>query len=160
MGKTLVLIATCALMICACVGDMKTMEKGDPSAPRKVLVVAAESGYKVKLIETMIARLGTNGFYYKITGFAGLETEDLAPYGAIVIAAPLVAGRIDAQASAVCQKHSTDARIIAFVTTGTEHSLQDKMRSALPADAVSAASAMERVDERAEELVALIRKRF
>jgi hypothetical protein len=56
--------------------------------------------------------------------------------------------------------HPADPKLIVFYTRGTDDPMPDKYKPDLGVDAISAASVNARVDERAEELAELIRKRF
>ncbi len=71
-----------------------------------------------------------------------------------------MAGRIDRRVTDWVKDHPADPQLIVFYTRGTDDPMPEKYKPDLDVDAVSAASVDARVDERAEELAKLIRKRF
>ena len=143
-----------------CVGDMKTMEKGDGNASRKVLIAGTESDFKEKVVEAVVQKLMPGEYYVKITGLGSLEQEDLSPYGAIVLIGPMMAGRIDRHITGWLKDHPSDPRAIVFYTRGSDDPQPEWAKPKLGVDAVSGASVDSRVDQHTEELVSLIGKRF
>jgi hypothetical protein len=144
-----------------CGKDMESLEKGDSGAPRRVLIAGTASEFKQDVVERMIRELGTKDYYFKIIGLSRLDKENIDEYGSVLLVAMYAAGRLDERVTRFLQDNPTNPKVIVFSTVGAEDS--DRPEWATPdirVDAVTSASAPDRVNRRADELVKLIGERF
>jgi hypothetical protein len=160
MRKILVVLTAALMGLTGCAGDMPTVERGQAAAPRRVLIAATASAFKQKVVEGVIARLGIEDYYFKVTGLGNLEREDAASYGAVVLVGSFMAGHLDRRITGWLKDHPADPRTVVFYTRGTDDPMPGGGKPKLDVDAVSAASVESRVNERAGQLVDLILRRF
>jgi hypothetical protein len=109
----------------------------------------------------MIGELGTKDYYFKIIGLSQLDKENIDEYGSVLLVAMYYGGRIDERVTRFLQKDSTNPKVIVFYTVGAE--VAERPEWATPdirVDAVTSASAPDRVNRRADELVMLIKEKF
>ena len=151
---------TFAVFLCGCVQDMEQLEAGSPDAARKVLIAGTASDFKNAVIQEVIADLGTEGYYFKIIGLNLLAAEPADGFGAVVLVSAYRVGRYDGRVLKYIDAHPDDPRLIVFLTRGTDEPLADQAKPNMAGDAISTASRMDRVPDRAEELAALIKIRF
>jgi hypothetical protein len=155
------LAAAALLLTVGCGKDMDSLEKGDPCAPRRVLIAGTASEFKQDVVERMIRELGTKDYYFKIIGLSKLGEENIDEYGSVLLVAMYAAGRLDERVTRFLQDNPTNPKVIVFSTVGAEDS--DRPEWATPdirVDAVTSASAPDHVNRRADELVKLIKEKF
>jgi hypothetical protein len=160
MKKLAVTLCALAMLVPGCARDVKTAERGESGASRKVLIAAVESDFKRKVMDKAVETLGTKDYYFKIVGLDQLAKEDTAPYGAIVLVGTFMAGRLDGRIMDYAANNQADPRLIVFYTQGAEGPPATGVRSAVKGDVITSASSADRVAPKAEELAGLIRKRF
>jgi hypothetical protein len=155
------LAAAALLLTVGCGKDMDSLEKGDPCAPRRVLIAGTASEFKQDVVERMIRELGTKDYYFKIIGLSKLGEENIDEYGSVLLVAMYYGGRIDERVTRFLQDDPTNAKVIVFYTVGAE--VEDRPEWATPdirVDTVTSASTPDRVNRRADELVMLIKEKF
>jgi hypothetical protein len=160
MGKTWVIVVTATLVLSGCMTNMPPSDVGSRDSPRKVLIASEDTGFKRSVVDRVVGKLGTQDWYFHIIGLDSLAAQDTAPYGAVLVLAHLWGGKIDERAMGYVRTDPANPKVILFTTRGAETPLPESLRPDLPVDAVSSASRADRVDTRAEELAALIAKRF
>jgi hypothetical protein len=148
------------LVVLGCKTNMASFEAGDPNSSRRVLVAGEQTDFKRHVVEGVIEKLGTEHWYFRIIGLDQLAAEDTGRYGAILLVAGYRAGRIDERMSSFLEKDPTNPKIVVFYTRGTEDPMPERSKPDLRVDAISSASKQDREDSRAEQLAALIEKRF
>jgi hypothetical protein len=146
-----------------CQEEMAYLEKGNPSAERKVLIAGTASEFKQDVVTQAIKNLGTEKYYFKIVGLDRLRKEDTSQYGAILLVARYAAGRMDGRVTQFLEKDPTNKKVIVFYTIGSGRAdavAAARERSGIKVDSVTSASMPALVEKRAEELAALIEARF
>jgi hypothetical protein len=157
----IVLISLIALVVfCGCWNDMVPYEAGAVDTPRKVLIAGEDSEFKRDVVARVIETLGTDEWYFRVIGLDQLQEQDTEPYGAILLVAAYRAGRLDERVSTYLNTDPQNAKAILFFTRGTEDPMPEKNKPDIRIDAVSSASKDTRVEQRAEQLVALIEQRY
>jgi hypothetical protein len=160
MGRTWIVAVAAGLLLSGCMTNMPPSEVGSRDNPRKVLIASEDTGFKRNVVDRLVGKLGTRDWYFHIIGLDGLAAQDAAPYGAVLILAHMRGGRIDGRAMGYVRDDPANPKVILFYTRGAETPLPESLQPDLQVDAVSSASRTDRVDTRAEELSALIAKRF
>jgi hypothetical protein len=148
------------LVFSSCVQDAKSIEKGDSHAARKVLIAAVQSDFKQKVVERVMEALVTDGYYVKVVGLDELEKTDTAPYGAVLAVGNLMAARLDRRLVSFARQHPGDPKLIVFYTQGPDAAVPAGIKADLKVDAIASPSWKDRIVPKADELAALIRKRF
>jgi hypothetical protein len=156
MKKYAAIIFVGLILFSACAQDFRAIEKGNSAVARKVLVAVAASDFKMKVLDALVGALGTSDYYFKIVSPDALASEDAAPYGAIVLCCPVIAGNADRRITDFVKNHQDDARLILFRTQGKESPRPGIGK----ADSVTAASSRDRVGPKSAELAELVKKRF
>jgi hypothetical protein len=161
MRKAVIVGLIGVLCLLGCKTDMEPYEAGNRTSARKVLVVAEDSEFKRDVVATVIERLGTQDWYFSVVGLDQLARVDTGQFGAILLVCSVRGGRLDERASAYLERDPTNAKAVLLFTCGVDGpvpELRDKLD--LRVDAVSSASRDDRVSVRAEEVAALLEKRF
>ena len=151
------------LVTAGCQDEMAYLEKGSPSAERKVLIAGSASEFKQDVVTRVVKKLGTEKYYFKIIGLDGLEQEDLSQFGAVLLVARFAAGRMDARVTQFLKKDPTNKKVIVFYTIGSDRAdavASAQARAGIQVDAVTSASLPAQAEQRADELVSLIEARF
>ncbi len=90
-----------------------------------------------------------------------IDNTDTESYQVILLVTAYVAGRIDGRVRQFLKRDPLNPKVIVFYTIGDEdHPPSGGNRPDIRVDAVASASLSSRVQERADELAALIPKRF
>ncbi len=147
-------------LILGCTSNMTPRESGNSDAQKKVLIAGESSAFKEEVVAKLIGTLGTTDWYFRVVGLDRLEGQETGQYGAVLLVTAFKAGRIDARVSRFLGKDPMNAKVIVFFTRGTEDPMPEWSKPDIKVDAVSSASRNDRVEERAGQLAALIRKRF
>jgi hypothetical protein len=147
-------------LILGCTSNMKPRESGNSDAQKKVLVAGESSAFKEEVVAKLIGTLGTTDWYFRVVGLDRLEGQETGQYGAVLLVTAFKAGRIDERVRRFLGKDPMNAKVIVFFTRGTEDPMPEWSKPDIKVDAVSSASRNDRVEERAGQLAALIRKRF
>ena len=148
------------IVLSGCRTNMVPYEAGDANSPRKVLVAGEDTEFKRNVVARLIEALGTEEWYFRIIGLDQLEEQETEPYGAILLVAGYRAGRLDERATDYLSRDPRNPKTILFFTRGTEDPMPEKNKPDIQIDAVSSASKDARVQQRAEELAALLEQRF
>jgi len=161
MPKILIACIAGLFFFAGCVQDMELLEKGNRDAEKKVLIAGTQSEFKQKVIEKVMEKLGSKDYYFKIIGLDRLKAEETGPYGAIILVNAFMAGQLDGRVKEFLQQDPTNPKAIVFYTIGDENSTPpDWAKPDIRVDAVTSASILERVGQRADELVAIIKNKF
>ena len=161
MRKIIIIIFVGLFFICSCQQDMASAEKGDIDAARKVLISGVTSEFKQNVIDKVIEMLEPQDYYFKIIGLDQLDGEETEQYGAILVVSTYAAGRMDGRVTKFLQKDPADPKVIIFYTIGDENNPPSgRAEKDIKVDAVTSASSPNSIEKRAEQLVALIEKRF
>ena len=149
------------IFICSCAKDMKPFEMGNNQNPKKVLVLAADSSFKKQVLDKTIEKLGTKDWYFRVIGFEQFKSEDATQFGAILVVCELVAGHLQSKANSILEKYQTDPRMIIFLTKGSDDLLKENAKKDIGSlDAVTSASASDRVESTADQIATFLMKRF
>lgn len=148
------------LLVLGCASNMTPSEAGSTDAARKVLIAGDSSEFKLQVVARLMENLGTRDWYFRIVGLDRLEEQETEQFGAILLVAAFRAGHLDKRVSSCLRKDPSNPKVVVFFTRGTEDPMPERVRPDIRVDAVSSASRADRVEGRAEELAALIRKRF
>lgn len=144
-----------------CQHQMAYLEKGNPSAERKVLIAGTASEFKQDVVKQVIKNLGTEKYYFKVIGLDQLGKEDTEQYGAILLMARFAAARLDSRVTRFLEKDPTNRKVIVFYTIGSEEAGVAKWAEPdIKVDTVTSASLPAKAKQRAGELAALIEARF
>ena len=149
-----------ALLIIGCASNMTPSEAGNADATKKVLIAGDSSAFKLQVVARLIDDLGTGDWYFRIVGLDRLEEQEAGQFGAILLVAAFKAGHLDKRVSNYLRRDPSNPKVIVFFTRGTEDPMPEQKKPDIRVDAVSSASRADRVETRATELAALIRKRF
>ncbi len=148
------------LLIMGCRTDMTPSEAGSSGSARRVLIVGETTAFKQKVVTRAIEKLGTREWYFRIIGLSSLAGQETSSYGAILLVTSFQAGRIDERVTRFLAADPTNPKAIVFYTRGTDDPMPERSKPDLRVDAISSASRDDRVETRADELVALLMKRF
>jgi hypothetical protein len=144
-----------------CQDEMAYLEKGNPSAERKVLIAGTASEFKQNVVTQVIKNLGTEKYYFKVIGLDRLAKEDTSQYGVILLVARFAAARMDGRVTRFLEQDPDNKKVIVFYTIGSEEAgVAAWAEPDIKVDAVTSASLPERVKQRADELTALVEARF
>ena len=146
-----------SLLLLGCREDMQPFEKGNPNAARRVLIAGTTSEFRQSIVTKVIEKIGTQDCYFKITDLTSLDEEDTEQYDAILLVTALMASRIDGRITDFLQKNPANPKVIVFVTVGGD---PETTKVDIEVDAVTSASQSDRLEERADQLVILFKKRF
>ncbi|HUT65706.1 MAG TPA: hypothetical protein VMZ05_06105 [Spirochaetota bacterium] len=161
MRKIIIISLVALLFTIGCQHDMLRLEKGNLTATQRVLIAGTTSEFKQNVVTRVMEKLGTVDYYFKIIGLDQLDKEETEQYGAILLVATFAAGQIDGRVTQFLQKDTTSQKVIVFYTYGSEDAgIPDWAKPDIKVDAVTSASLPNRVEERADELVILIKNRF
>jgi hypothetical protein len=154
-------IILCALSAYGCRTDMLLMEQGDPSSARKVLIAGESTPFKEKAVKSVVQKLGTLEYYFKIEGTQLLEEQDRERFGAILLATWYSQKKImDQRVIDFLAADPRNPKVIVLYTHGGQASLPDSLKPDVQVDAVSSPSLDERVETAADSLAFLIRNRW
>jgi hypothetical protein len=148
------------LALCGCTQNMTPYEVGNAASAQKVLISGEATAFKQKVVTRVIEKLGTADWYYRIVGLDTLEQVDSREYGAILILVGFRGGKLDERLLRYLADNPDNPKVVVFFTTGMEAPLPEAARPDLKVDSVSSASIDDRVETRAEQLAALLRRRF
>ena len=156
MKKYLLITITISILLVGCLTkDMENRELGNPASPGKILIAGVMSEFKQQVIKRVTEKIGKDKYYIKITGLDNLKKEDTSMYSAIVLINVLMAGQLDGRIKNFLNADPDNDKVIIFTTTGGGINYKP------PAvDSISSASKSELVEQKADELVELIRKRL
>jgi hypothetical protein len=160
MKKALAAVLFILFFAVGCERDLPTREMGNANAPRNVLIAGTQSKYKLALIDKLAEALGPDTYRLKVEGLSALAAESLDKYGAIVLMSSMMAGRLDARLKESLAKDPTNPKVIVYFTRGTDDPLPKNFKLDMSVDAITSASDIANVAERASELAALIEKKF
>ena len=119
------------------------------------------SNFKQKVADGLVKKLGIQDYYFKITGLNQLAKENTEQYGATVLIASFEWGRIDRRVTQFLQKNPANQKVIVLYTVGAEKvGIQEWANPDRKVDAVTSASSLNRVEERADELAVLVKAKF
>jgi hypothetical protein len=151
----------CLVLLFGCKSNMPSFERGDANSPKKVLIAAEESTFKRNIVENLIDTIGTEDWYFNVIGIDGLNEADPEQYGAVLLICKMTGGRVEARTRAFLEEQDGNPKLIVLLTTGGKGELPDSAQSDIgTVDAVSSPSKTASVEETANELAALIEKRF
>lgn len=162
MGKIMIPAFLAVLFVLSgCMQDIQSLEKGNPAAARKVLVAGAGSDFKNQVVMKVVQALSAEDCYIKIVSPDNLSEEKTGGYNAILLVTAMMAGRLNGQIVKFIAGDPANPKVIVFCTSGDENLQTDRIRAVIgKADAVTSASVVARVDERARQILDLVRKRF
>jgi hypothetical protein len=152
--------AAAALVLGGCREYLSSAEQGDPGNAQRVLIAGERTAFKSAVVESVIGKLGTSEYYFRIIGLDGLDAEDAAAYGAILLISSMQAGKLDHSVLGFLGKDPENPKVIVFYTRGTEDPLPERSKPDLRVDVVTSASRDDRVATRADELATLMASRF
>jgi menaquinone-dependent protoporphyrinogen IX oxidase len=148
-------------LIIGCQTDLATIEEGNLSATKRVLIAGTMSNFKQKVADGLVKKLGIQDYYFKITGLNQLAKENTEQYGATVLIASFEWGRIDRRVTQFLQKNPANQKVIVLYTVGAEKvGIQEWANPDRKVDAVTSASSLNRVEERVDELAVLVKAKF
>lgn len=151
----------CLLALSACATGSADYVRGDLRAQRRVLVAGTQSEFKHKVVDRVVQRLGEKDYFFSIVGLDGLNTEDLASYGAIVLVYSLPGGRMDGRVRAFINANKGNPKVIVFYSKGAEGpEPEDAVSSRNAADRRTAVTLLANAERYADLLVTQIEKRF
>jgi sugar (pentulose or hexulose) kinase len=150
LRKLSIITAFLALLLAACAQNEESVDKGEASAPRRVLVAGPQSEFKRAVMERVADALGARDYYLKIAGLDALAAEDTGAYGAVVVLYAVPDGQMDERVRRFLEKNPGNPKVIVFYTK----------TAAGQTAAESSAALLAQADRYADQLVALIRKRF
>ena len=160
MKKLPIIGISVLLALAGCMTNMPPFEAGTAGSPRKVLVAGEDTAFKRSVVARVIEKLGTQDWYFRIIGLDQLPAQDTRQYGAIMLLAHFWGGKIDERVTNYLKQDPANRKVVLLYTRGTEDPLPGSVRPDLRVDAVSSASRDDRVEMRAQELAALLAKRF
>ena len=160
--KRLIVVAIAVIpLLIGCQTDMSHIERGNITSANKVLVVGTSSDFKQKVISQVMESKQLQQCYFNVIGLNQVDKVDTEPYQVILFVTTYMAGHLDGRVTQFLQKDPLNAKIVVFYTVGDEdHPPSGRHKPDIRVDAVASASKSSRVQERADELVALIEKRF
>ncbi|MFH1435304.1 MAG: hypothetical protein ABIJ56_06275 [Pseudomonadota bacterium] len=148
--------AAALLVACAgCAGNRPLIEVGDVNAEKKVLIAVKKTDFKSKVIDRVARTLEKESYYIKVVGLDELDYDEAQAYGAIVIFNSRMVGRMNPRVYGFLKKGEKNPKVIVFTTVANE-----KRSNKVKVDIITSASKPHRVEEKSDELIALIRKRF
>jgi hypothetical protein len=156
MNKYLLLAIAMTMVIAGCKQEPATLEFGNTTTAKKVLIAGDTSEFKQKVLDRLVQNLGTANYYIKCISLDDMRQEDQNVYGAIVLVNTLRAGRMDQRVKNVLRDDPANKKLIIFTTHGFEGDWQPKVQ----VDTVTSASMPDQVGKRADELAGFITKRF
>lgn len=161
MVKMMLVVLAAAVLLLGCYEDMEPFEVGDSSAEQKVLIAAESTDFKTKVVDTVIGNMGTGESYFRIIGLSQLKDADTDQYEAVVVISAVKGGQLDGSVKSFLGNGTAESKTVLFVTAGGEVPVTEmKKKLGVKVDAVSSASRNNRVEAKAEELKALLEKRF
>lgn len=158
--RPIILALAAVSILGGCQPGMEAAEIGSATAGRKVLIAGTASAFKVKVVEGIVSRLGTQEYYFRIIGLDALETQDTTAFGAVLLVNTCMAGKAGGKVSRFLSKDPADPKVIVFTTRGGEGRPVDFPVPDLKVDAVSSVSSADLAEQRSGELASLIRARF
>jgi hypothetical protein len=160
MGKALLPALVLPILLSGCAQGMQAAEAGNAASGNKVLIAGTSSGFKEKVAEGLLKRLGTQDYYFRIIGLDALESQDTSAFGAVLLVNTCMAGKAGGKVSRFLAKDPANPKVIVFTTRGGEGKPVDFGVSDVKVDAVSAVSPSGNAEKAADDLAALIKARF
>ena len=148
------------IALVGCKKNMPSYEAGNVKSARKVLVAGEDTAFKRRVVAKVIEKLGTQDWYFRIIGLDQLSTQEAEQYGAILLLAGVQGGLLDERLTNYLKLDPTNEKLVLLYTRGVEGPLPESVKLDLQVDAVSSASRVDRMDMRAEQLAALLMRRF
>ena len=155
MRLSRVIISVLLLICVGCAGVRPLKEVGDVNAEKKVLIAVWKTDFKSSVIDRVAAALEKESYYFRVIGLDGLKYDEAQAYGAIVIFTSRMVGRMNLKVYSFLKKDEKNPKVIVFTTAGNE-----KRSNKVKVDIITSASKSHRVEEKSDELIALIKNRF
>ncbi len=160
MRKAAPFFLAASLFIVGCRTDMMPLEGGNPQSTRRVLIAGESTPFKQQVASRVTEILVAQDCYFRIISLGGLASQDASQYGAILLVTSMQAGRLDQRVMKYLQKDPTNPKVVVFYTRGTEDPMPEKLKPDIRVDVVTSASLTDRVEQRGQELAALLGKRL
>ncbi len=150
------------LFICGCSAphyiwpqkDMSVYEINRATDEKRVLIASRDSDFKRALVEEIVSAYESKPVYVKIIGIEALENEDANGYSAVLLINTCMGWTVDVEVSRFLDHHGAVESIIVVTTSAGGDVPPENENWAI--DAISSASALDRVHPLANELIGKI----
>ncbi len=135
---------SCTILVSLVARPVEEREIGDINSDKKVLIAAHESRFKEVLLNTVIDKLLSEGWYIKVikvSNLSGINTED---YNAVVIITTKMVMSLHKPVAEFVQNTNEKDKIVIYFTEAGRKSIIPRAYRNL--DAISSASRIEKID--------------
>lgn len=142
------------MLITGCSKNIKTETRGDAAAEVKVLLTAKKSEYKEALINDLVTKMESQGYYIKITNLNRLKKEKIEDYSALVILGDCEMGNLNLNVAKFLSnlEKSAVSKVILFTTAGSP----DEWEPDTEVHAITTASEMNNIPQMSTRILTRI----
>lgn len=153
--RNLIILVFVSILLYGCTTNLKISEYGSTKDQKKVLIAGESTEFKDKVNKLIIDELQKSGCYIKVVGLTEIINQNEHLYDVILLENTCWAWELDKSVKNFLKKNPKNPKVIVFTTVGGED-----WKPEIEIDAVTSASTLDKVDKRADEILALIKKRL